>query len=49
MKLERTKKGGEPMYVPPQLECMEVEVENGFAASSAANENWNETPGGGNF
>jgi hypothetical protein len=50
MQFEKKKeKDGVPLYVAPCVERVEVAVERGFAASGAANENWNEIPGGGSF
>lgn len=40
--------GKENVYISPQVEVLEVEVEKGFAASSGT-EKWTETPGGGDF
>lgn len=36
-------------YTPPLLEIIDVCIEQGFATSYSKNENWNDTPGGGNF
>ena len=50
MKLEKKKeKDGVPLYVSPCVERVDVAVESGFATSGAANESWNEMPGGGSF
>ena len=37
------------VYIAPDVEVLEIKIEQGFAASSGANEKWNETPGGGDF
>ena len=41
--------GNSNEYVPPSVEIFDVEIEQGFAASSGNNEQWNDVPGGGNF
>ena len=37
------------VYKRPAVEIVEIKIEQGFAASSGANEKWDETPGGGDF
>ena len=37
------------LYEPPTIEIFNISIEKGFAASGVGTENWNETPGGGNF
>lgn len=41
--------GNSNEYAPPSVEIFDVEIEQGFAASSGNNEQWNDVPGGGNF